>query len=271
MTRFFIILCVTIIVPVAAGWVGLRVKPKPFAPFPARSAVKDRVALPDGLPAPVGRFYRGIYGDSIPVIGSAVISGRAAMRIRGITFPGRFRFTHDAGRGYRHYIEATLFGFPVMRVNEHYLNGSARMELPFGVIENEPKTDQAANLALWGEAMWFPALFVTDPRVRWEPVDDATAILTVPAGAAEERFIVRFDPGTGMPRLMEAMRYKSADGVEKTLWLNEFREWREIGGNLIFTVGAVTWIDEGSPWAVFRVEEMVLNADIEEYIEAEGP
>jgi hypothetical protein len=28
------------------------------------------------------------------------------------------------------------------------------MELPFRVVENEPKTDQAANLNLWGEATW---------------------------------------------------------------------------------------------------------------------
>jgi hypothetical protein len=37
---------------------------------------------------------------SVPVIESTVISGRAEMRINGITFPGRFRFTHDPGQGY---------------------------------------------------------------------------------------------------------------------------------------------------------------------------
>ena len=145
------------------------------------------------------------------------------------------------------------------------------MELPFGVIEDEPKVDQAANLALWGEAMWFPAIFITDPRPRWEPVDDATAILAVPARGTEERFVVRFDPGTGMPRLMEAMRYKEADSEEKTLWLSELLEWSDRGGYKTFTVCAVSWLGEGGPWAVFRVEEMVLDADIEEYIEASGP
>jgi hypothetical protein len=28
------------------------------------------------------------------------------MRVGGLSFPGRFRFTHEAGRNYRHYIEA---------------------------------------------------------------------------------------------------------------------------------------------------------------------
>ena len=39
----------------------------------------------------------------------------------GIAFPARFRFIHEAGRGYRHYIEATVFGLPLMKVNERYL------------------------------------------------------------------------------------------------------------------------------------------------------
>jgi hypothetical protein len=31
--------------------------------------------LPDGLPAPVERFYRQVYGDDVPRIESAVITG----------------------------------------------------------------------------------------------------------------------------------------------------------------------------------------------------
>lgn len=67
------------------------------------------------------------------VIDSAVVNGRGSVRVAGITFLARFRFTHLAGQGYRHSIEATLFGLPAMRVNETSLDGQARLELPFGV------------------------------------------------------------------------------------------------------------------------------------------
>ena len=173
-----------IVAVVVFVWLGLQVKPAAFAPFPQRTPALATAPLPEGLPAPVSRFYRELYGEQVPVIESAVLTGRATMRINGITFPARFRFTHVAGQAYRHYIEATFFGMPLMRVNEHYLEGRARMELPFGVTENEAQVDQGANLALWGEAFWFPARLVTDPQVRWEAVDEDTALLVVPFGEA---------------------------------------------------------------------------------------
>lgn len=59
---------------VLVSWIGLQVKPKPFPEF-AQSELKT-VPLPDGLPAPVERFYRVQYGDQIPVIETVFISGR---------------------------------------------------------------------------------------------------------------------------------------------------------------------------------------------------
>jgi hypothetical protein len=243
-----------IVVGVAAlVWVGLRVQPAPFAPVTEPPGELTMVPLPSGLPAPVERYYRQRYGDQIPVIETAVISGRGTMAPFGIALPMRFRFTHDVGRDYRHYIETTFFGIPSMKVNEHFVNGKEHMEMPWGVSENNPKLDQGGNLGMWAESiMWMPAILLTDPQVRWEPVDDATALLVVPFGETEERLVIRFDENTGELLYWEAMRYRNGAG-DKTLWING------------------TWFEQGKPWMNITEQDVVFNVNVDTSLDARGP
>ena len=269
--RVTIVIVSVLVVLAAIGWLGLQVKPKPFPAYPEQTPALNTVELPADLPAPVARYYKAIMGEQIPVIESAVISGRGNLRVFGLRFPARFRFTHIAGQGYRHYIEATIFGYPVMKVNEWYLDGHARMELPVGVIENEPKIDMAANLALWGESVfWLPSVLVTDPRVRWEAMDDTTARLVVPFGEEEDTFTVTFDPQTGLIRTMEAMRYREATDEAKIPWRNEPLGWQTFHGIKIPSPAALTWLDEGTPWSVWTIEDVAYNVDVSEYIRMRG-
>ncbi len=264
-------ICGAIIALILLGGLGLMIKPKPFSAFAPRTPSLETVPIPDDLPAPVERFYRTVYGDRVPVITSAVITGRAEMRPFGpITFPARFRFVHEAGQGYRHYIEATVFGIPVLRVNERYLDGHGRLELPFGIDEGE-RIDQGGNLGMWSESIWFPSIYLTDPRVRWEAVDADTANLVVPFGSGEQRYVVRFDPETGLTTWFESMRYHSSVSEVKVLWLNKSVQWGMLDGQQLLLDGAVTWMDDGKPWATFHVEDIVYNTDVTSYIRATGP
>jgi hypothetical protein len=254
------------------GWLGLQIKPKPFSPYPEKTPQLRTVPLPAGLPAPVERFYKTVYGEEIPVIETVVIKGRAEISPFGIKFPARFLFVHNAGTDYRHYIEATWFGIPFMKVNESYVGGNSHFELPIGRYENDPSITQGAVLGLWAESAWFPSIFLTDERVRWEPVDEKTALLFVPFDEQEENFIVRFDPETGLIDLMEAMRCRDA-GPEphKILWITKSLPGPTIAGTPLSAVGSATWMDQGKPWAIFSLEEVSYNVDVSEYIRQRGP
>jgi hypothetical protein len=235
------------------GLVGLQIRPAAFPPVGRPPAPPPTIPMPAGLPAPVERFYRRRYGDRIPLIRTAVVTGRGAIRPAGPLFiPMRFRFTHVAGQSYRHYIEATLFGLPLLRVNEWFVGGRGRGELPWGTIAQSPKWDQGANLGMWFEALqWFPAILLSDPRVRWEPIDGATALLAVPFCGTEEHFIVRFDPGSGEMQHFEVMRYKGGEG-EKVLYIDGI------------------WFDDGRPWIRIAIDEIALNVDVDTSLAARG-
>jgi Family of unknown function (DUF6544) len=252
-------------------WLGLRVQPKPFTTPVLQQAETTEMSLQDGLPAPVERFYRIVYGEKIPVIESVVISGRGRIRPFGIWLPARFVFVHTAGRDYRHYIESTFFGQPFLKVNEGYVDEKSFFESPMGTYYDDPNTNQGANLALWAEGGWFPSLWVTDARARWEPVDEHTALLYVPYEDSQETFVVRFNPQSGLVDLMEAMRYREAgQGKRKILWITNPLSGKLISGTPLSAVGAATWLDQGKPWAIFNLEEVRYNLDVSEYILKRG-
>jgi Family of unknown function (DUF6544) len=271
--KLLIIVTTVLAFIVLVGWLGLQIKPKSFLPYPEKTPELKTIPFPAGLPAPVERFYKTVYGNEIPVIETAVIKGRAVIAPFGVKLPARFLFVHNTGRDYRHYFEATWFGLPIMKVNERFLDGQSLFELPLGdPIVNDASTNQAANLAVWAEAAWFPSIWITDPRVRWEPVDENTALLYVPFEDKEENFVMRFNPETGLLDSMEAMRYRdTGPQAKKILWITRNMTAKKIAGTQLDTVGTATWMDQGQPWATFTLEEVGYNVDVSKYIRQKGP
>jgi hypothetical protein len=253
-------------------WLGLQINPTAFSPHLEKTPPLEMIPIPEDLPAPVERFYKTVYGDGIPVIETVVVKGRAKISPFGVKLPARFIFVHNAGKDYRHYIEATWFGLPIMKVDEGYVDQKSFFESPMGDIYDDASTNQAANLAVWAEATWFPSIWLTDERVHWEPVDNVTALLFVPFEDQMENFVVRFNPETGLIDTLEAMRYRdSGDQARKILWITRTEPGENLEGTKLGAVGSATWMDQGKPWATFTLEEVKYNVDVSEYIRQKGP
>lgn len=247
---------------IGAAWVGLQVKPAPFPPITAHTPPLETIALPGDLPQPVARYFRKTVGEKVPILDTAVISGRATLRFGGIPFPSRFRFSYEVGRGYHHNIEVTIFGRSLLKADEIYADGAARLALPFGVTENEPKVNMAANLGLWGEAIWTPSILVTDPRLRWEEIDQTTARLVVPFAGKEDSIRFTFDPKTGLMVDGLAQRYRDAGDERKLPWRLAPLGWRTFHGMQIPSPASVHWLDQTQPWAIFDLEDVRYNVPV---------
>jgi hypothetical protein len=107
--------------------------------------------------------------------------------------------------------------------------------------------------------VWAPTVWATSPAARWEAGRCHHSRLLVPFGETTEQFTVTFDPATGLLERMESLRYKGADATEKTLWINDVREWGELDGRPVPIVTAVQWGNEDTAWAVLRTEDVVLR------------
>lgn len=256
---------------VFVGWLGFQVQPTPFPAYPQAAGAVETTSLPAGLPAPVERWYRARYGDRIPIVNTVVIDGLARIRPAGpVWLPARYRFTHDAGHGYRHYIEATWFGMPLLRVNERYVDGRSLMELPWATDQG-PKIEQAANLGMWAElSSAAPSVLLTDPRVSWEPVDDKTATLRVPLGddGATDAFTVTFGSLATDEPTLRAPRYRASDSPAKIEWIAAPAPDGSVRG--CKAVGSATWADQGTPWAYFGTSTVLLNTDVDAYLRGQG-
>jgi hypothetical protein len=214
------------------------------------------------LPAPVARFRDVIAGRGSPRVGTVLIDASAWMRRPGIPrIPLDFRMAHRLGRDFVHEIRIGRRPLTVPMGLDAYVDGHGLMRIG-RTVHAGPTFDQGALIALWGEALTFPAAWDRRDDVRWDPVDERTATLVVAGPEGELPIGVGFDQRTGLPRWCEADRYK-ADGP-KVRWRGTFGDWRPFDRGVVapgrFTA---SWADEPFPWLELRVRRLRVDAPVD--------
>lgn len=245
------------------GWVGLQVPPRNFAPPQAEPQALETVAIPTNLPAPVRRYFQVAFGDQVPRVDSMVAWGRARARF-GIWMPIRFLLYHRPGQAFERDMEVTWFGLPVLKALDKYIGGKG-MTGPLNNLETGPKVDQGANLILWAEATFYPSLLITDPRLRWEAIDETSARLIFPFNGEASDMIFYFDPQSGLVTRTWALRYQGGAG-EKVPWYAEIKAWQTINGKQLPRRVVVVWENEGTPWSDWTFEGVLWNVDISQQL-----
>jgi hypothetical protein len=249
------------------GWLGFQIEPESFPPHPETTKDAGAVNVSPDIPEPVKRYYEAASGSHVPVIRSAVVWGKAKLRINGIWVPVRSKTYYLSGQAFHRHMEVTWFGWTILKVSDVYRNGKGftKIEGLLNMTETGEKIDQGSNLAMWGEIVFTPSVSLTDTRARWEAIDDDSVRLVVPYGEKNDSLDFKFDPKTGLITQILAMRYKGQN-EEKTPWLINITEWMTSHYVKIPSRFSVTWEDEGSPWSYWTVEDVEYNVDVGEMI-----
>jgi len=268
--RVIAIIALVLIVLLGVAWLGFRI-PAPRYPEVEAPGASGRLPLPADLPAPVMRYVRAVFGDSLPQVESAIAVGRATISMNGLVMPVRFRIYYDAQRGYYHDMQATWFTLPILSVNERYLDGVSTIDIPIiGYSNDDPKTNAAARQGFWSEMLaWVPAIVFADPRIMWEAIDENSARMILPDADQTENFTITFDPETGLMSTLTTLRYQGAESTERTLWQNQITEWGELNGIRVPVRSSTQWAD-AAPWAQWEIEQVALNAAVTERMEHFG-
>ena len=125
--------------------------------------------------------------------------------------------------------------------------------------------DQGALIALWGEALCFPAAWEWRTDIRWEAVDERTAHLVVHGPEGEIPITVTFDPSTDLPASCTAERYKAKG--PKVSWTGRFGDWRRFEGRVLAPGRfEVQWADEPYPWIEIWTTSVTVNAPVDDVL-----
>jgi hypothetical protein len=253
------------------GWLGFQIEPESFSPHPEKTKDIVSVEVPPDIPEPVKRYYEAAAGSLIPEVRSAVVWGKAKLRINGIWMPVRFKAYYLPGQAFLRNLEVTWFGKTILKVSDSYMNGEGVMKIEglLNMNETGEKIDQGQNLAMWGEVVFTPSLAITDTRARWEAVDDETVRLVIPYGVQNDSLLYKFDKKTGLISYVSAQRYRGQDD-KKTPWRIELTEWKNFHSVKIPVRFAVIWEEEGSPWSYWTVEGVEYNVDIGDNLSVGG-
>jgi hypothetical protein len=262
-----IVLVGIVAVLLTIGWLGFQIEPESFSPHPEKTKVVGAVAAPTDIPEPVKRYYEAAAGNHVPEVRSAIVWGKAKLRINGIWMPVRFKAYYLPGQAFLRYLEVKWFGKTIIQVSDSYMNGKGAMKIEglLNMNETGEKIDQGQNLAMWGETVFMPSVVIAKPPARWEAVDEESARLVIPYGDQNDSLLYKFDKKTGLIISVSAQRYRGQEDIE-TPWLVEFTEWKMFHSVKIPVRYASIWEDEGSPWSYWIVEGVEYNVDISDNI-----
>jgi hypothetical protein len=222
----------------------------------AREPVRPRTVAfgeIEGLPAPVGRYFRTVLRDGQPMV--------AGVRVR---HEGTFNMGESAEDNWKPFTSEQVVvvrrpgfdwngrvamapGLPV-RVHDSYAAGEGVLHASvlglFSVADMRGSGEVAEGelMRFFAEAAWYPTALLPSQGVRWEAAGDRSAHATLTEGDRTVRMLFTFDERGLIDTVRAEARGRAVGGeVVPTPWRGRFWNYEERGGMLVPIDGEVAW------------------------------
>jgi hypothetical protein len=206
----------------------------------------------EDLPSPVRRYFRAVLKEGQPIIAAARFAhagefnmGETQANWRPFTStqmditrrpgfdwdgrismgPGLNVFVHDAYIGGEGILHAELLGLVTL-----------------ADISGTPEVAQGELLRYLAEAAWYPTALLPSQGVRWEAVDETTAVATLTDGATTASLEFHFDAEGLITSGRAAARPRTVNGILVSMpWQGRFWSYEVRNGIRIPLEGEVAW------------------------------
>jgi hypothetical protein len=222
------------------------------ARVPVRPQTVDLGEL-EGLPAPVGRYFRVVLEEGQPMVASVRVRHTGTFNM-GETTDQWKPFTSDqvvvaqrAGFDWDGRV-AMMPGVPV-RVHDAYVAGEGVLHASllglFPVVDMRGTGEVAEGelMRFLAEAAWYPTALLPSQGVCWQAVDERSAYATLEEGEISITMLFTFNEEGLIDTVRAETRGRTVGGeVVPTPWQGRFWNYEERGGMLVPLEGEVAWV-----------------------------
>ena len=208
----------------------------------------------EGLPAPVGRYFRTVLKDGQPMVSGVRVRHTGAFNMGEGAEDDWKPFTSDQavvarrpGFDWNGRV-AMRPGLPV-RVHDSYVAGEGVLHASllglFTVVDMHDTGEVAEGelMRFFAEAAWYPTALLPSQDVRWEAAGGRSAYATLAEGEHTIRMLFTFDERGLIDTVSAETRGRAlGDEIVPTPWQGRFWDYRERGGMLVPLDGEVAWL-----------------------------
>ena len=202
------------------------------------------------LPTPVQRFFQTVIKDGQAIVAAVNLSQEGQFNFNEMSdkwnpfTATQFFVTKQLGFDW----DAKIQMAPGLRafVHDTYLLGAGNLHasllglVTLANMRDTPELNQGELLRFLAETAWYPTALLPSQGVRWEAIDDTSALGTLTDGATTVSLVFGFNPEGTIATIYAADRYR--DKLIVMPWGGKFSEYAVREGMLIPLVGEVGWV-----------------------------